>query len=93
MPLWVDNRLAFSGTIHGEAKKRLFVLKSGVEGRESHEIRFPGGDHEIRVRITSKPDSYDESGSIHTTFLDSQRSVLEIRCNKRGIELKLSDPT
>jgi serine/threonine protein kinase len=92
LSVWVDDQLAFSGTTHGEARKRLFVLKSGIQGRESHEIRFPGGEHEIKVRIASKVDRYDESGSIHTTFLDSQRSVLEIRCNKRGIELKLSDP-
>jgi len=89
--VWVDNSLTFTGVAHGEAKKRLFILHGGVEGRESHEIRFPSGEHEIRVRVTSESDQYDESGTIRSTFLDSARSVLEIRCNKRGIELKLTN--
>ena len=89
MQVWVDGKLAFATTTHGENKKHLFGLKSAVEGRESHELRFPSGEHEVKVRIASPSDQYDESGSIRSTFLDSQRSVLEIHCNKRGLELKL----
>ncbi|ABF43458.1 serine/threonine protein kinase [Candidatus Koribacter versatilis Ellin345] len=89
--VWVDGRLEFSTTTHGENKKHLFGLKSGIEGRESHEIRFPSGEHEVKVRVASKADEYDQTGSIHSTFLDSRRSVLDIRCNKRGLEMRLND--
>jgi hypothetical protein len=89
--VWVDNKLEFSGTTHGESKKHLLVLKGGVQGRESHEIRFAGGEHDVKVRIHSQADQYDQTGSIRSTFLESRRAVLDVRCNKRGIELKLSD--
>jgi hypothetical protein len=89
--VWVDGRLAFSGVSHGETRKRLLVLPGGIEGREAHEIRFPSGEHEIRVRVTSKSGQYDESGSIHSNFLGNQRAALDIRCYQRGIELKLSN--
>ena len=88
--VWVDGQLSFSGVAHGAVKKHLFLLKGNVEGRESHEIRFPSGRHEVRVRVSSRENQYDESGSLHGTFSDSQRSVLEIRCDKQGIELKLT---
>lgn len=87
--VWVDDQLAYSGTAHG-AKRRLFLLPGGIEGRESHEIRLPSGGHDIKVRVTSKEGQYDESGSIHSTFLPSRRNVLVIRCNKGSIELKLN---
>ena len=89
--VWVDNSLVFTGTAHGESKKKLLVLHGGIEGKEFHEIRFPGGEHEVKVRVSSKTDQYDESGTIRSTFLESQRPVLDIRCNKKGIELKLSN--
>jgi hypothetical protein len=89
--VWVDDKLEFSGVAHGEAKKRLFVLHGGVEGRESHEIRFSPGEHEIKVQITSKDDQYNQSGTIKSTFLDSQRAVLSIHCNKKSLELRLGD--
>jgi serine/threonine protein kinase len=89
--VWVDDKLEFSGVAHGEEKKRLFVLHAGVEGKESHEIRFSPGEHEIKVQVTSKDDQYNQSGTIRSTFLDSRREVLSIHCNKKSIELKLAD--
>jgi serine/threonine protein kinase len=89
--VWVDDKLVFSGVAHAAAKKHLFVLRGGLEGRESHELRFPGGDHEVKVRVFSKGDLYDQSGTIHSNFREKQRALLEIRCNKRGIELKLTN--
>ena len=91
--VWVDNVLAYAGTVHGEAKKHLFVIRGAMQGKESHQVQFPSGDHEIRVHIASKADQYDQSSSIHTTFRDKQRSVLEIRCNKHGLEMSLLNPS
>ena len=88
--LWLDDKLLYSGVAHGEAHRKLFVLRGAVQGRESHEVHFPSGDHVIRVRVISGDGHFDESGSIHSNFPASQRSVLLIRCNKGGIELRLS---
>ncbi len=90
MQVWVDGKLEFTTATRGENKKHLFGLKSGIDGRESHEIRFASGEHEIRVRVSAKGEQYDETGTIRSTFLDSRRSVLQVRCSKRGIELKLN---
>ena len=91
LEVWVDSKLEFSGTSVGQAKKRLLVLRGGVEGKESHEISFPGGEHDVKVHVSSKADQYDQTGIVHSTFLHSHRAVLEIRCNKRGIQLMLNN--
>jgi serine/threonine protein kinase len=88
--VWVDDQLAFSGIAHGAAKKRLFVLRGNIEGKELHEIRLLSGAHEIKVRVHTPDSQYDSSGSVRGNFLENQHAVLEIRCNKHGIELKLT---
>jgi serine/threonine protein kinase len=88
--VWIDDKLAFSGISHGAAKKRLFVMRGGVEGKEVHDIQFPGGPHEVKVQVQSKEGQYDGSGTIHGNFVENRRALLEIRCNQRGIELKMS---
>lgn len=87
--IWVDDKLAFSGVSRGETHKRLF-LHGSLEGKESKEIKFPPGDHEIKVRVVAADDSYDNSGIVHSTFLHDQRTTLQIHCNKHGLSLQLS---
>ncbi len=88
--VWVDDQLAFSGIVHGAAKKRFFVLHGNIEGKELHELRVLSGAHEIKVRVHTADNQYDSSGSVRGKFVENQHAVLEIRCNKHGIELKLS---
>jgi serine/threonine protein kinase len=91
LSVWIDDQLAYSGKTRGEAKKRMFVLRGPMAGKESRDIQIPSGRHEVKVRVRSKDGQYDESGTIHNNFLESQHESLEIRCNKRGIELKMTD--
>lgn len=91
--VWVDNALAYTAVVRGEARKRLFVMKGAVQGRDSHQVQFPSGEHDIKVHIVSRADQYDESSTIHSLFRDKQRSVLEIRCNKHGLEMNLLNPS
>jgi hypothetical protein len=88
--VWVDDQLAFSGVAHGAAKKRFFVLHGNIEGKELHEIRVLSGAHEIKVRVHTADNQYDSSGSVRGNFVENQHAALEIRCNKHGIELKLT---
>jgi serine/threonine protein kinase len=88
--VWVDDQLAFSGIAHGAAKKRFFVLRGNIEGKELHELRLLSGAHEIKVRVHTADNQYDSSGSVRGNFVENQHAVLEIRCNKHGIELKLT---
>jgi serine/threonine-protein kinase len=90
LSVWIDDQLAYSGKSHGEARKRMFLLRGATAGKETHDIQIPSGRHEVKVRVHSKDGQYDESAAIHNNFLESQHSSLEIRCNRRGIELKMT---
>src|SRR5581483_3273484 len=72
--IWVDDKLAFSATSRGAAHKRLF-LHGSLEGKESHELQFPSGDHEIKVRVVAAGEQYDNSGIVHSKFSHDQRTV------------------
>ncbi len=87
--VWVDDKLAFSDSVHGEARKRLLVLH-GMEGKETHDIHFPAGQHEIKVRVSSATANFDQTERVRSNFKETGKAVLSIHCSKRGLELKLN---
>ena len=79
--LWIDDKLAYQHSVGGTVKKRMVVFKA-VEGHESDSVRITAGDHQIRVRVQSADNSYDDSATISATLpADGERS-LRILCEK-----------
>jgi hypothetical protein len=87
--VWLDNRLVYTHSLHGEIKSRALVLRR-VEGRQSASIGVPIGEHKVRVRIQSAADHYDQSKTVDGAFTKDRKSVLQIFCPKKPGELRLT---
>ncbi len=87
--VWLDNRLVYTHSLHGEIKSRALVLRR-VEGRQSASIGVPTGEHKVRVRIQSAADHYDQSKTVDGAFTKDRKSVLQIFCLKKPGELRLT---
>jgi serine/threonine protein kinase len=87
--IWVDDVLSFSSSSEGEVKSRLIIFKS-TEGHGSSGVQLTAGDHQIRVRVQSGGDAYDQSATISGTFPNRGERELNIDCRKKkDIQLTL----
>ncbi|MGC2185408.1 MAG: hypothetical protein WA637_19230, partial [Terriglobales bacterium] len=87
--VWLDNRLVYTHSLHGEIKSRALVFQR-MEGRQSATIGVPTGEHEVRVRIQSAADHYDQSKTMDGAFAKDRQSALQIFCPKKPGELRLT---
>jgi serine/threonine-protein kinase len=89
LSLWIDSRLAYSHSLHGENKKHLLVLR-GVEGYETAKLQVPVGEHNLRVRGQSDENSIDESKTITTNFAKGDEKILRIDFAKHNREMRVA---
>jgi hypothetical protein len=88
--VWVDNSLVYAQQLHGESKRRGLVFRK-VEGYQLDAVNVPTGRHEVRVRIQSSSDSYDETMTMADATIGTNDSILRVVCGKKSgrLELKL----
>ena len=86
--VWVDNRLAYTQALRGD-KQRHALLFRKVSGRQFDVMRVAPGRHQLRVRIQSAADSYDQSKVVAIAFMQGV-SLLRIVCGDRGEGLQVS---
>jgi serine/threonine protein kinase len=88
--VWVDNSLVYAHQLHGESKRRGLVFRK-VEGYQVDAVNVPTGQHEVRVRIQSPSESYDETMTIADATIGTNDSILRVVCGKKSgrLELKL----
>lgn len=80
--VWVDNNLIYQQSLRGEAQRRALLIKK-VVGHESEVVQAPAGHHQVRVRVQSAADSYDQSRIVaHASLRDS--AVLHVVCPNKG---------
>ena len=80
--VWVDNNLIYQQSLRGEAQRRALLIKK-VVGHESEVVQAPAGHHQVRVRVQSAADSYDQSRTVaHAELRDS--AVLHVVCPNKG---------
>ncbi|HMJ23476.1 MAG TPA: serine/threonine-protein kinase [Terriglobales bacterium] len=84
---WVDNSLVYTQSLRGSKQRRAFLFRK-VAWHQFEAIRAPSGKHQVRVRIQSAADSYDQS-KIITGFIRTA-SVLRIVCGDKGEGLQLT---
>jgi serine/threonine protein kinase len=87
--VWLDNRLVYTHSLHGDTKTRALVFRR-VEGRQSETIGVPTGKHKVRVRIQSAADHYDQSKTVDGAFMRDKQNTLEIVCGRKPGELQLT---
>jgi serine/threonine protein kinase len=86
--VWVDNDLVYTHSLLGDKQRRAVVWRK-VVGHQFQVIRVAPGKHQVRVRIQSKADSYDQSRMIAAAFIRGA-SLLRIVCGNKGEGLQLT---
>jgi serine/threonine protein kinase len=86
--VWVDNSLVYEHLLHGDSKRRGLVFRK-VEGYQLDAVRVPTGQHNVRVRIQSSNDSFDETTTMADATIGTNDSILRVVCGKKSRRLEL----
>ncbi len=86
--VWLDNDLVYTKSLHGEKQRRALLFQR-VSGRQFDVIQVPSGTHQVRVRVHSAGDSYDQSKIMPGASIRGA-SLLRITCGGKGEGLQLS---
>ena len=86
--VWLDNRLIYTKSLHVEKQRRTFQFRA-VTAHQFDAIKVPSGIHQVRVRVHSAADSYDQSRIIVDAPIRSA-SLLRITCGRKGAGLQLA---
>jgi serine/threonine protein kinase len=81
--VWVDKSLVYQRLLHGDSKRRAFVFHK-VEGYQLDAVNVPTGKHDVRVRIQSATDSYDETTNMAAATIGLNASILRVVCDKKS---------
>jgi serine/threonine protein kinase len=86
--VWLDNNLIYTKALHGEKQRQALLFKR-VNGQQFDVIKVPSGTHQVRVRVQSDADSYDQSKMIPDASIQGA-SILQITCGQKGAGLQLT---
>jgi hypothetical protein len=86
--VWLDKVLVYKQSLQGDKTRRALLFQK-VVGNKFEAIRVPMGKHEVRVRIQSASESYDQSKTI-ADVLVGKESTLRIICGNKRSELQLT---
>lgn len=86
--VWLDNILVYTQSLQGDKSRRALVFQR-VVGHQFDTVRVPMGKHEVRVRIQSATDSYDQAKTIADAFIRNE-GTLRIICDKKHDNLQLT---
>ena len=86
--VWLDKVLVYTQPLQGDKTRRALLFQK-VVGHQFEAIRVPMGRHEVRVRIQSASESYDQSKTIADALVRNE-STLRIICGNKRNELQLT---
>ena len=86
--VWVDNSLVYEHLLHGDSKRRGLIFRK-VEGYQLDAVNVPTGKHNVRVRIHSSNDSFDETTTMADATIGTNDSILRVVCGKKSGRLEL----
>ena len=85
--IWVDDHLIYTQSLLGDKQRHALVFRK-VTGHQSQVVRVAPGKHQVRVRIQSNDNSYDQS-KISSVAFSEGISLLRIVCDEKGGGLQL----
>jgi eukaryotic-like serine/threonine-protein kinase len=83
LSIWVDDELTYTHALKGSDKKHLIAFHH-IEVHEFHTMQIPPGNHNLRVRVASTQDSYDQAAGIAGDFASGKENMLRINFSKHG---------
>jgi hypothetical protein len=84
--LWIDDDLAYSGTLKGEMKRKFGLIPASIQGSLSDIIPVSAGSHQIRVRIESEEGSTQQD-SLTGDFARGTERELSASARPSGLSL------
>lgn len=88
LSVWVDGNLAHEQGLRDGHKKWLMVLGGGV--KETIKIALPSGKHDVRVKVRSAAEQYDETKTIDGEFPKGGQKMLSINFEKHTRQMVMS---
>jgi serine/threonine protein kinase len=85
--VWVDNRLVYTQSLLGKKQRHGLVFRK-VVGHQFQVVRVTLGKHQMRVRVESPADVYDQSKIASVEFVPGV-SLLRIICGDKADGLQL----
>ena len=85
--VWVDNGLVYTQSLVGKKQRHALIFRK-VVGHQFHVVRVTPGKHQVRVRVQSPEDSYDQSKITSVAFVQGV-SLLRIICDDKNEGLRL----
>jgi hypothetical protein len=85
--VWVDDKLVYTQSLLGKKQRRGLVFRK-VVGHQFQVVRVPPGKHQVRVRVESPSDAYDQS-KVTSVEVAEGVSLLKITCGDKGEGLQL----
>lgn len=86
--VWLDNVLVYTQSLQAGTSRRALLFRR-IKGHHFEVVKVPMGKHEVRVRIQSVTDSYDQSKTIAKAFIRNE-GRLRIICDKKHDDLHLT---
>ena len=85
--VWVDNSLVYTQPLLGKKQRHGLVFRK-VVGHQFQVVRVTAGKHQVRVRVESPVDAYDQSKIASMEFVPGV-SLLRIICGDKADGLQL----
>ena len=80
--VWVDNRLVYTQSLLGKKQRHGLVFRK-VVGHQFQVVRVAPGKHQVRVRVQSTADAYDQSKITSVAFVPGV-SLLQNRLRRQS---------
>lgn len=77
LSVWVDKELIYSHALSGATKKR-FILFGSAQSHQSLTLPVTAGKHDLRVRVQSTAEAYDQQQRIPGSFAKGSEKALLI---------------
>jgi eukaryotic-like serine/threonine-protein kinase len=77
LSIWVDDKMTYERHLLGQAKKRMWVVKS-VEGDFAGTMSVPAGKHALRVQVSSERDHYFGVARVAGEFAKGSHKTLSV---------------
>jgi serine/threonine protein kinase len=85
---WLDGKLIFSPSLKGEKKQRALLLRQ-TKGFISKNLRIVSGRHEMRVRVRSLDNTFDQTRTLVGDCPTNKKNVLRIAATKHDLMVTL----
>jgi len=88
----IDGKPVYSDHISGTVKRRFGFLDKKVEGSFSKSLTISPGKHDLKIRVTSLPDRFDQTKRISLSMVSGNEATVEINAQRGNLTLSYQGP-